>query len=230
MGNKISVNELIHNANRYMNNKEYCDFCKIDTNHKTENHYCNICKKRGQHSAISHQGCKYCLEDHKSEQHICQKCNQLGHIASLHQCDKCDGAHDTYNHQCDTCGDIGCFKKIHDECPLCEGKSKYTHSINFHANYVVNNQDISFEDIKTKYKRCQICNVIVPVIDDKCMICENIVPKYVNCPRDNCNYKMDNFMCNYCPLCGQKILCTQCLREVSYEEQYESMDEHYGCY
>lgn len=207
----------------------YCDFCDKYADHTTDQHLCGICKAIGQHSALDHKGCSFCLNSHQTQDHICTKCNEKGHIAESHICVVCDGFHRADVHPCDVCDVAGCKVKQHDECTVCTGKKRFTHSIEEHVKHI----DIStldYTQVKNTYKRCEDCDQIVIVdCDNRCIICTKIVPDFVKCPRSECKYKMDNFMVSYCPLCGSNILCTKCLKQVTENAMYESDDEHANC-
>ena len=189
----------------------YCDFCKdITKTHKTENHRCGICKKRGEHSAKAHKGCKYCIEVHKTKEHPCTKCENKGHIETDHACVLCTEAHHTCYHECSICHKNGHEKTIeeHPQCSLCIDHKKYTHTTKKHIKYV----DVNFYSYETRndYKICDTCECVVYVKDNKCVACDNIIPKFITCPAYDCNYSIANAFVNYCPFCGSNIICLNC--------------------
>lgn len=207
--------------------KTYCDLCKTDTNHKTEEHICYQCYEVGKHTTTDHINCRLCLEDHNTKDHICNKCNQLGHRSIDHKCTKCDEPHETKYHPCDVCSRYGCNKNEHDECILCDttAKFKYTHHTKDHMSHHVYYDGLSLEDIKTKYKRCQTCNLIVVIKNDKCVLCNSTVSKYIKCNNPKCNYIMDNYLYIHCPFCCDIMTCQGCYAIINSSQEAS----HYRC-
>lgn len=205
-----------------------CDICNnVNITHSTEDHRCKICGIKGEHGAFQHNGCKYCLENHSTIMHKCDKCNEFGHTTSCHECYYCDGPHKSYSHPCTVCLECGHEKTVdeHSCCQLCDVPKCYTHDVVNHVKSVY--KGFSPEEYK-KFKYCSDCDNVVETADGSCLVCGQLAPEYIKCPRNECGFTMDNQLLFFCMMCGTEIKCDKCLGDVE-EDAFSYYQEHYDC-
>ena len=202
----------------------YCTFCHKATNHSTSSHRCGVCGAIGDHAAYDHTACNHCLaEDHDTAQHPCDLCEGQGHREEDHDCDYCNGVHTSFEHKCSVCGLSGHEKdeSNHDYCSLCTGQIGYTHDMKDHV-CATWNQWTSDKERKL-YKWCHHCNMLTYIIGGNCFQCVSTVCETLKC--NACEYTMKNQLTLFCPMCGEHIICGECLSKVDSDD--EDLSDYY---
>lgn len=197
----------------------YCSFCRKTTNHTTSEHKCSVCGVIGDHAAYDHTACTHCLaEDHDTAQHPCDFCLSEGHREEDHACDYCDGTHESFEHECSVCGLSGHEKDIgdHEYCSLCSDTMGYTHSTKDHVAYTW--KTWSNDSERDKYRWCHHCNALTYTIGDNCFNCVSTVCETLKCR--SCEYTMKNQLTLYCPMCGEHIICGDCVSKADSDDEY----------